>query len=413
MQLFEPEAAWKTAASKIQVFKLYGEWVYNHPADAQLRKAVADLQQRGLAIAIETGPLDPDGCGEGIEGFATVEGSLQMVRAIKNAGGTLHLIALDEPYYFGHFYDGPNACRWDAEKIATEVDEFIRAVRVIFPDIIVGDTEPLVGPAGSKEYQDWLDTFHRVNGYHLAFLHMDIDWARPHWPIEVGSIVEYGKKIGVPIGIIYNGNNFDPDDEAFLLAAGERVKKLELGAGVQPDHVLFQSWNDKPDRVLPEMDPYTFTGFINQYMLDMGGLGYQREGKGGNVALGKAVVFSSQTGNLTGPFAVDGDFGTLWNSGGGPKQWIEIDLGRNYNIMEIRLTTSQYPAGRTVHTIHVKSTDGQFTLLTTFDGDTTDGQTLTFAPEEPLRTIRYIRVETIESPSWVAWREIEVIDAGE
>jgi hypothetical protein len=413
MQLFEPEAAWQSAADHIQVFKLYGEWVSNHPADAQLKKVIADLSRRGLAIAIETGPLNPEeGCGNGIEGFATIESGLQMARAIKAAGGTLHFIALDEPYYYGHFYDGPNACHWNAEKIAGDVDKFIKAVRNIFPDVVVGDTEPLAGPAGAKEYQDWLDTFYKANGYHLAFIHMDIDWSRPKWTEEVKAIQEHGNKIGVPMGVIYNGNAFDKTDEAFLSATGERVKKLELVTSVQPDHVIFQSWNDKPDRVLPDAEPYTFTGFINRYFTDKENLGYQREGKGANIALGKQVRVSNQLSDLAGGFAVDGDFGTLWNSGGSPSQWIEIDLGGRYNISEIRLTTSQYPEGKTIHQVLGKDTSGQYTLLTTFEGNTNEGQTLSFIPPEPILNIRFIRVETIESPSWVAWREIEIMDAG-
>lgn len=409
MKLFEVDAPWQTTAEDIQVFKLYGEWVYNHQGDAQLKKVVNDLNRRGLAIAIETGPLDPDGCGEEIEGFATVSDSLQMVRAIKSAGGTLHFIALDEPYYYGHFYDGPNACRWSAEKIAGEVDEFIKAVRNVFPDVIVGDTEPLAGPAGAKAYSDWLDTFYAVNGYHLAFLHMDIDWSRPKWNEEVKAIQEHGSQFGVPVGIIYNGNAADKTDEDFLQATGERVKKLELTTGVLPDHVIFQSWNDKPDRALPETEPYTFTGFINQYFTDKTELGYKREGEGANLALNKPVRFSNQTADLTGSLAVDGDFGTLWNSGGGPTQWIEIDLGAEYVISEIRLTVSQYPAGRTVHQIKGKSSGGQFVLLHTLDGNTQDGDELIFKPENPISGIQYLRIESSLSPSWVAWREIEVI----
>ncbi len=414
IKLFEPDAPWESTAGQIQVFKLYGEWVGNHPADAQLKKVIADLNRRGLAIAIETGPLDPEGCGEGIEGFATVQSGLQMARSVKAAGGVLHFIALDEPYYYGHFYDGPNACHWSAEKIAGEVNIFIQAVKEIFPEVVVGDTEPLAGPAGAKEYQDWLDTFYEVNGYHLAFLHMDIDWSRPKWPEEVGSIQEHGSEIGVPIGIIYNGNSFDPTDDAYLSATGERVKKLELVAGVNPDHVIFQSWNDKPDHVLPETEPYTFTGFINKYFTDKEALGYPREGKGANLALEKPVRVSNLTGDLIGSLAVDGDYGTLWNSGGGPLQWIEIDLGAEYNINEIRLMISQYPSGQTIHQIKGKGADNGalFVLLYKFDGTTEDGDKLIFTPENNLVKIRYIRVETIESPSWVAWREIEVIDAG-
>jgi hypothetical protein len=47
-----------------------------------------------------------------------------------------------------------------------------------------------------------------------------------------------------------------------------------------------------------------------------------------------------------------------------------------------------------------------------FKGVTTDSDLLTFRLPEPLKGIRYIRIETTSSPSWVSWREIEVI-AGE
>jgi hypothetical protein len=189
------------------------------------------------------------------------------------------------------------------------------------------------------------------------------------------------------------------------------VKKLELVTGVQPDHVVFQSWSDKPDRVLPESEPFTFTGFIQTYFTDKNSLGYRREGKGANIALGKPVQISSQTGDLTGNLAVDGDFGTLWNSGGGPTQWIEIDLGEAFDISEIRLTVSQYPAGKTIHQIKGKGPlpGDQFILLQTLDGNTQDGDELLYQLEDPVTKIRFVRVETIASPSWVSWREIEII----
>jgi hypothetical protein len=295
------------------------------------------------------------------------------------------------------------------------VDHFIQAARSIFPDVLVGESEPLSGPAGAQEYQDWLDTFYRVNGYHLAFLHMDVDWSRPTWPDEYKLIQDHGQQLGVPVGMIYTGNGFDKTDEAYLEATGERVKKLEIQAGVQPDHVIFQSWDDKPDRVLPESEPFTYTGFIDQYFTDKASLGYPREGAGANLALGKTVRVSAQFQDFAGALAVDGDFGTLWNSGGGPPQWIEVDLGAAYNISEIRLTVSQYPNGPTTHVISGKgpSAGDQFKPLHTFDGNTNDGDVLDFKPDQPLTQIRYIRVQTTASPSWVAWREIEIIDAGQ
>ena len=413
MDLFKPDSPWKNAASYIQVFKLYGEWVAYKATDAQLKQVVEDLQQRGIALAVEAGPLNaPSNCGQGVESFAGTQEGLKIAQRIKNVGGTLTFIALDEPYFFAHVYDGPNACHWDVEKIAKEVDVYIQSMKGVFRDIKVGDTEPLAGAADAQAYIDWLDTFKSVNGYDFAFLHMDIDWSRPTWADEVIAIQAHGSLIHVPVGIIYTGNAFDKTDEDWLSAAGERVKKLELEKNASPDHILFQSWNDKPDHVLPETTDFTFTNFINAYFTNKSALGFKREGQGANLALGKPVRISRQEGNMAGALAVDGDLGTWWSSGGDPTQWIEIDLGAEYNIQEISLTTSQYPEGRTVHRVLGRGTSGQFVELTKFDGTTTDGQTLVFKPAEPIQKIHYIRVETVLSPSWVAWREIEVIDAG-
>ncbi len=416
MDLFNEDANWKNAAEHIQVFKLYGEWVAYKATDTELKIVLANLAQRGLAVAVEAGPLNASAeCGQNVEGFAGIEEGILIANRIKAAGGTIHLIGMDEPYYYGHFYDGTNACHWSAEKIATEINTYVNAVRKIFPDVIVGDTEPLSGPADAKAYQDWMDTFRKVNGYDLAFIHMDIDWSRPAWSDEVKSIEEHGKEIGIPVGIIYTGNSFDKTDQDWLGAAGERVKKHELANGGNPDHVLFQSWNDRPDFLLPDSELFTFTGFINTYFDNKEKLGFPREGAGANIALEKTVRVSNLTGDSVGALAVDGDPGTLWSSGGDAPQWIEIDLGAEYNISEIRLTPSQFPEGRTVHQVKGKGSDAGdlFILLHTFDRNTKDGDELLFLPDSPLEGIRYIRIETIASPSWVAWREVEIIDAGE
>ena len=192
-------------------------------------------------------------------------------------GGVIHLLALDEPYFYAHVYDGPNACRWTVEKVASEVGAYIMAMKAMIPGLVVGDTEPLAGAASAEAYQSWLDVFSQVNGYPLAFLHMDIDWSRSPWAQEVLAVEAYGRQIGVPVGLIYTGNAFDTTDEDWLSAAGERVKKYELDAGGQPEHILFQSWNDKPDAVLPESLLFTFTNFIDSYFSDKASLGYRRE----------------------------------------------------------------------------------------------------------------------------------------
>jgi hypothetical protein len=410
MDLFTPHSEWTQAAAYIQVFKLYGGWAARDSTDAQLRQAIAEIRQRGFALGVELGPLNPtDQCGIYIEGFAGEEG-VRTVKRIKALGGELNFIAFDEPYYYGHFYDGEQACNWPAEKIARDIDAFIRLVRAEFPDVIIGDIEPLTGAAGAKAYNDWLDTFHAVNGYDLAFLHLDIDWSNTGWPEMAKAVQDHGQRIGIPIGIIYTGNFQDETDEAWLSIAGERVKRYESVSGVEPDHVIFQSWNDKPDRVLPDSEPFTFTGFIRTYFEDKSALGFQTQNIE-NVALKKNVRVSRLVDGYGGESAVDGDPGTSWSSGEHALQWIEIDLGAAYDIREIRLLPSQYPAGATRHRIRGKGPDtgGSFIDLHIFAGPSEDSKWLVVSPPEPWPAIQIIRIETTASPSWVAWREIEIL----
>jgi len=412
MALFEPDAPWQTAASRVHVFKLYGEWVAYVATDEQLRQAVTDIRRRGMALAVEAGPIEPPGdCGQEVEGFAGKREGLRIASRIKAAGGALNLIAMDEPYFYAHVYDGPNACRWPVEKVAAEVDVFIKAMQEAIPGVIIGDTEPLTGAADAAAYIAWIKAFRELNGYDLAFLHMDVDWTRSTWPEEVKSIGDYGAATGVPVGMMYFGNHVDQTDEGWISAAGERVKKYEIGAGAAPEHVLFQSWNDKPDFTLPESQPFTWTDFINLYFTDRAALGFKRDGPGANLALEKPVRVSRQFADQSGAMAVDGDLGTTWSAGDFPLQWIEVDLGGPQALAQINLTVNQYPAGPTVHRLLVRGPSGDFTLLHTFSGITADGDVLTFTPVDVPQDVQYIRVETAESPSWVSWREIQVIAA--
>jgi hypothetical protein len=129
-----------------------------------------------------------------------------------------------------------------------------------------------------------------------------------------------------------------------------------------------------------------------------------------NLALGRPVTAS---GAALEPAAnaVDGNPGTIWNSGAGPPQWIEIDLGAPATVGRIRLRLAQYPTGDTTHIVSTKgagSGDG-WIVRAQLSGSTSDAQVLEVASGAPWTTVRYVRVETVESPSWVSWREIEVL----
>jgi hypothetical protein len=230
----------------------------------------------------------------------------------------------------------------------------------------------------------------------------------------VRQIEEFGHDFGVPVGIIYIGNAQDASDEAWLSIAGERVLRYEDEGAGPPDHVLFQSWQDRPDNVLPDSEPYTFTGFIRTYFTDRSALGIRTEGPGANLAYRRPTRVSRQDQEYGGDFAVDGDPGTIWNSGDFPVQWIQIDLGAPFDVQSIVLIPSQYPPGETEHRVLGRGpgTSGEFVLLHTFEGHTEDSQTLTYSPPTPWQDLESFRIQTVRSPSWVGWREIQIIDAG-
>jgi len=106
--------------------------------------------------------------------------------------------------------------------------------------------------------------------------------------------------------------------------------------------------------------------------------------------------------------ALDGNIETLWSSGSSAPQWIQIDLGKATVVSAIRLVISQYPEGNTIHQIWVGADANNLTLVHEFKGFTKDPDTLEFIPSVPLTNIRYVKIVTTQSPSWVAWREIEV-----
>jgi len=161
---------------------------------------------------------------------------------------------------------------------------------------------------------------------------------------------------------------------------------------------------------LPEAEAYTFTWLLNTYLDDKANLGIRTEGPGANVAYGKPVR-ASRSNQAQPEGAVDGNPDTYWGAGDFAPQWIEIDLGESYTITELRLLIGQSPPGETTHRVLIKGPEVEdaFFEAHTFRGVTTDLQLLTLIFPEPIKAVRYVRIETTRSPSWVGWKEIEVI----
>ena len=65
--------------------------------------------------------------------------------------------------------------------------------------------------------------------------------------------------------------------------------------------------------------------------------------------------------------------------------------------------------GQTVHQIWVGADAASMFQVHEFAGFTRDSDVLEFITDGPMDNIRFIKIVTTQSTSWVAWREIEVI----
>lgn len=276
--LFAAGTEWSSAAGRIQAFKIYDQiGLAREPTDDEFLRVLEGLSDRGIPLAMELGALPPhpgfgqigaDGeCGEGIEGFAGVV-AVQSVQRIADLGGSVALVAFDEPLAHGHFYEGENACSWSIERVAEEVAAFVAMLREVEPGVVVGDIEPAwTEPAiGADDIAAWLDAYEEAAGEPLGFFHLDVDWARPGWPEVAREIEDVVRSRGVPFGIIYNGGDATSSDAEWVQLSAERAYVYEQEWGGLPDHVVLQSWHFHPQRVLPEDDPTTFTGLIGRYL---------------------------------------------------------------------------------------------------------------------------------------------------
>lgn len=104
--------------------------------------------------------------------------------------------------------------------------------------------------------------------------------------------------------------------------------------------------------------------------------------------------------------AVDGDQDSAWVSGDSSPQWIELDLGEEKPVDHIRLRVDQDPSGLTIHEIYAGAEPDPQELVTSLEGNTEWGDELTAGIGA---SVRYIRIHTPDSPSWVAWFEITVV----
>lgn len=129
-----------------------------------------------------------------------------------------------------------------------------------------------------------------------------------------------------------------------------------------------------------------------------------------NLAEGRPVTASKEESEEYGAArVVDDSDATWWSAAEGPPQWVEIDLESSRQIEEIEILIGAVsPPGPQLHRLSVRSGDGAYETVWEFDGVANQGDRLIFVPDEPLRDVRYVRLDVLAVDGWVIIHELRI-----
>jgi hypothetical protein len=276
MALFQPEAPWSKAASAIHAFEISDELTYDGSVSGpQLQQMFSNLSERRIDLVVGIGPLPsqggPGACGYNVEGYGVPNGLLRDTRRIESLGGNVRFYTMDEPVYFGYVFDREGSrvgCHLSIEEVAKQVAGTLKLVRTVFPSVQFGDVEPLMGfnkETWLNDLATWFDAYEAATGGKLAFFRLDIGWDLA-WQARIPPLADLLRQKGIPLQVIYNGDDNAKSDETWIASAVEHFQEFEAIMGSAPDAALIQYWQAHPSRALPETDPRTGTWLINRYL---------------------------------------------------------------------------------------------------------------------------------------------------
>ena len=276
------EQQWEQASKHVQAVYISAAGITSM-SDEALARMVRDLSSHHIALGVEilaTNWFHEPPCGGGIEGYIDPGSANHVVAKLLKAGGTIHLMAMDEPFWFGHFYSGKNACRSSIPGLASRVAVIVKIYTAAFPNVLVGDTEPFPAisnqPNWQAAYGNWVKAFHSATGTPLTFLHLDFNWGDPQLsgpsndkpsPAAIASLARQtaavARENGLLVGMIMNGGGgpVARSDAQWMDQARLHIRALNA-SGVHLDHLMFESWDKYPARILPETDPNAIGSLI-------------------------------------------------------------------------------------------------------------------------------------------------------
>jgi hypothetical protein len=277
VDLFSRPQDWPRARALTTVFKFIQQHTQMPPAGIvgpNSYEALASagvfrtLKTWGVKTAIEVGAVKEFYCTPDASGMnAAIANTLDSIRAVQKAGGTVAYLAMDDPFAAGRaaVCGGP-APEPTADRIAT----YVAGVHAVFPSVRIGMIEayPLTGEAALESILGLLS----ARGVTPAFLHMDVDSRalglfKADFTQDMRALRQACAARRIPFGIILWGYNGD-SDVLYALDVERVVSEITTAFPAwddMPDHFILQSWAQSSTGLditpsnLPEVNPYTHT----------------------------------------------------------------------------------------------------------------------------------------------------------
>jgi hypothetical protein len=289
VNLFEHPEQWPRARALFDVFKFYQQHTQT-PApdivgpntyDALVRAgAFQTLMTWRKKIAIEAGSVKEFYCTPDASGMnQSITNTVDSIRAVQQAGGTVTYIAQDDPFGSGRaaVCGGP-ALEPTADRIAT----YVQGVHAVFPSVQIGLIEAY--PLSSEPTLETILGLLADRGAAPAFLHADIDsrGLRPpanDFTRDMRALRSACTARGIPFGIIVWGYNGDSDvlyakDAEYVV---EEITRAFTKWADMPDDIIIQSWAVSSTGLLitptnlPDDRPYTHTNLLWEALRRLGG----------------------------------------------------------------------------------------------------------------------------------------------
>lgn len=250
--IVDAAAPFQTLMGTVTVFKMYEVMSAVYPGD--LPAFFSYLSEKGVLLGVEAlGLVATEGNpGYAVEGFSEHSTDLaELFNVIKDAGGDVKFVAWDEPFWFGYY----STSFYTQAEIVAQLANSRTIIRGIFPDIIIGDIEPVTTDlAEVTALQSFFTAYAAETGEQFAFFEADLEHWESGWQTVLASLITACHANSIQIGVIVNGDYDDitTSNAEWVEKAIALIDGLLADSSLTPDHYIVQSWQQYPS---PAMDP--------------------------------------------------------------------------------------------------------------------------------------------------------------